>query len=68
MQEELNKKKQKARVVNDRLFNLRLPDTLYCDYKRFCEENSFTMSKRLRRLMEADMERWRLRKKGVLLE
>jgi hypothetical protein len=54
--------------VQDRLFNIRITDTLYQEYKRFCDENSFTMSKRLRRLMEADMERWKLRKRGVLLD
>jgi len=39
--------------------SLRLPDTLIDEYKKFCEDNSFTMSKRLRKLMENDLERWK---------
>ena len=41
------------------MMSLRLPEILIEEYKKFCEENSFTMSKRLRKLMESDLERWR---------
>ena len=41
------------------MMSLRIPEVLIEEYKKFCEENSFTMSKRLRKLMETDLERWR---------
>jgi hypothetical protein len=46
-------------MPKDRMMSLRLPEILIDEYKKFCEENSFTMSKRLRKLMESDLERWR---------
>lgn len=41
------------------MMSLRLPEKLITEYKKFCDENSFTMSKRLRKLMENDLDRWR---------
>jgi hypothetical protein len=46
-------------MSKDRMMSLRIPEVLIEEYKKFCEENSFTMSKRLRKLMETDLERWR---------
>ena len=46
-------------MAKDRMMSLRIPEVLIEEYKKFCEENSFTMSKRLRKLMETDLERWR---------
>jgi hypothetical protein len=46
-------------MPKDRMMSLRMPEILIEEYKKFCEENSFTMSKRLRKLMESDLERWR---------
>lgn len=45
-------------MPKDKMMSLRLPEILINEYKKFCEENSFTMSKRLRKLMELDLERW----------
>jgi hypothetical protein len=46
-------------MPKDKMMSLRLPEILINEYKKFCEENSFTMSKRLRKLMENDLDRWR---------
>jgi hypothetical protein len=46
-------------MSKDKMMSLRLPEILINEYKKFCEENSFTMSKRLRKLMENDLDRWR---------
>jgi hypothetical protein len=46
-------------MAKDRMMSLRIPEVLIEEYKKFCEENSFTMSKRLRKLMENDLDRWR---------
>lgn len=46
-------------MAKDRLLNIRVPLALLEDYKKFCEEGSFTLSKRLRRLMELDLEKWK---------
>ncbi len=45
--------------MKDRMISLRIPQNLIDDYKKFCEENSFTFSKRLRKLMETDLEKWK---------
>ena len=45
--------------AKDKMLTLRMPESLLDEYKNFCEENSFTVSKRLRKLMEADLEKWR---------
>ena len=46
-------------MAKDKMMSLRIPEVLIEEYKKFCEENSFTMSKRLRKLMENDLDRWR---------
>jgi hypothetical protein len=46
-------------MAKDKMMSLRIPEILIEEYKKFCEENSFTMSKRLRKLMENDLDRWR---------
>lgn len=48
-----------ATSVKDKLLNVRVPLILLEEYKRFCDEGSFTLSKRIRRLMELDLEKWR---------
>jgi len=51
-----------------RLMNIRLTETLYSEYQLFCEEGSFSMSKRLRRLMQLDMQKWKKFKKEQILK
>lgn len=46
-------------MSKDKMVSIRIPEVLINDYKKFCEENTFTLSKRLRKLMETDLERWR---------
>ena len=43
----------------DKMFSLRLPEELLENYKKFCDENSFNISKRLRKFMERDIELWK---------
>lgn len=43
----------------NKLLNIRIPESLLLEYKQFCEESSFTLSKRLRRLIELDIDKWR---------
>jgi hypothetical protein len=45
--------------TKDKMFSLRLPEELLENYKRFCDENSFNISKRLRKFMERDIEIWK---------
>lgn len=46
-------------MVRNKLLNVRIPEQLLNDYKQLCEEGSFTLSKRIRRLMELDIEKWK---------
>jgi hypothetical protein len=46
----------------DKMFSLRIPDKLLEEYRTFCDENSINISKRLRKFMENDLERWRASK------
>lgn len=46
-------------MVRNKLLNVRIPESLLIEYKQFCEEGSFTLSKRIRRLMELDIEKWK---------
>lgn len=46
-------------MPKEKMMSLRIPGVLMDEYKKFCEDNSFTMSKRIRKLMEIDLERWR---------
>ncbi len=50
--------------AKDKMFSLRLPEKLLEDYRKFCDENSINISKRLRKFMERDLEIWRERKKN----
>jgi antitoxin component of RelBE/YafQ-DinJ toxin-antitoxin module len=54
--------------MNNKLLNVRIPEKLLNDYRDFCEENTFTMSKRIRKLMEADIEKWKKYQAGKLLK
>ena len=47
--------------AKDKMFSLRLPDKLLEEYRKFCEENSINISKRIRKFMERDLEAWRIR-------
>jgi antitoxin component of RelBE/YafQ-DinJ toxin-antitoxin module len=51
------------KMVRNKLINIRLSEKLLEEYKQFCEEGSFTLSKRIRRLMELDLEKWKKFKK-----
>ena len=44
------------------MFSLRVPEKLLEDYRKFCEENSINISKRLRKFMERDLENWKSKK------
>jgi antitoxin component of RelBE/YafQ-DinJ toxin-antitoxin module len=46
-------------MSKNKLLTLRVPEQLLNDYKKLCEEGSFTLSKRVRRLLELDIERWK---------
>jgi len=48
---------------NDKLMNVRIPSELHAEYKSFCEEATYNLSKRIRKLMENDLEKWRRFKK-----
>jgi hypothetical protein len=45
--------------MKDKMFSLRIPEKLLEDYRKFCDENSINISKRLRRFMEIDLEKWK---------
>lgn len=46
-------------MAKDKMFSLRIPEKLLEDYRKFCDENSINISKRLRRFMEQDLEKWK---------
>ncbi len=46
-------------MTKDKILNFRVPEKFLDEYKDFCEQNSFVLSKRVRKLMESDLERWR---------
>lgn len=48
-------------AAKDKMFSLRLPDKLLEEYRKFCEENSINISKRIRKFMERDLEIWKQR-------
>jgi hypothetical protein len=48
--------------AKDKMFSLRIPEKLLNEYREFCEENSITISKRLRKYIERDLEHWRIKK------
>ncbi len=45
--------------MKNRLINIRVPDDFYKEYQDFCQKNSISVSKRIRRLMELDIEKWK---------
>ena len=45
----------------DKMFSLRIPEKLLDEYRKFCDEHSINISKRLRKFMERDLENWRIR-------
>jgi hypothetical protein len=49
----------------DKMFSLRISEKLLNEYKEFCDENSFNISKRLRKFIERDLELWRQKKKNT---
>lgn len=51
--------------MKDKMFSLRIPEKLLEEYRKFCDENSINISKRLRRFMEQDLEKWRARKNNL---
>ena len=52
----------------DKMFSLRIPEKLIEEYRVFCEENSINISKRLRRFMEVDLEKWRAAKQKSIVK
>jgi hypothetical protein len=50
-------------MSKDKMFSLRIPEKLLEDYRKFCEENSINISKRLRKFMERDLEVWKSKQK-----
>ena len=51
----------KIMPAKDKMFSLRLPEKLLEEYRKFCDDNSINISKRLRKFMERDLENWRIR-------
>lgn len=45
-------------MAKDRMITFRMNVDTIERYKKFCEENSYTFSKRVRRLIELELERW----------
>lgn len=45
-------------MPQDKMLSIRVPEKLMEDYKKMCEDNSWMMSKRIRKLMESDLIRW----------
>lgn len=46
----------------DKMFSIRIPGTLLEEYRKFCDENSINISKRLRKFIERDLEIWKAKK------
>ncbi len=44
--------------TKEKMLNVRVPEKFLEDYKNFCECNSWILSKRIRKLMQADMDKW----------
>ena len=55
-------------AAKNKMFSLRIPHTLLEEYRKFCEENSINISKRLRKFMERDLETWRAKKNSQFLK
>ena len=50
-------------AAKDKMFSLRIPGKLLDEYRKFCEENSINISKRLRKFIERDLESWKQKQK-----
>jgi hypothetical protein len=48
-------------AAKDKMFSLRLPGKLLDEYRKFCDDNSINISKRLRKFMERDLDNWKIR-------
>jgi hypothetical protein len=48
-------------AAKDKMFSLRLPEKLLEEYRKFCDDNSINISKRIRKFMERDLEIWKQR-------
>ena len=46
----------KKEIKHNKLMNIRMSDTLIEDYKDYCETNGLLMSKRIRFLIQKDIE------------
>lgn len=44
--------------MNDTMFSIRIPMGLLNKYRKFCIDNGFSISGRVRKFMENDMETW----------
>jgi hypothetical protein len=45
----------------DKMFSIRISEKLLEEYRKFCDENSINISRRLRKFMERDLEAWKIR-------
>ena len=52
-------------AAKDKMFSLRLPAKLLDEYRKFCDDNSINISKRLRKFMERDLDNWRIRQAQI---
>jgi predicted DNA binding CopG/RHH family protein len=48
--------------IKDRAFTIRLTSELLDDYKKLCDEYSINMTKRIRKIIEMDVEAWKNKK------
>jgi predicted DNA binding CopG/RHH family protein len=46
----------KRELKHDKLFNVRMSEELIKEYKQYCEDNGFLMSKRIRFILEKDIQ------------
>jgi antitoxin component of RelBE/YafQ-DinJ toxin-antitoxin module len=49
-------------MSKNKMFSLRIPEKVLEEYRQFCEENSINISKRIRKFIESDLERWKAKK------
>lgn len=45
-------------MSKNKMFSIRIPEKLVGDFRKMCDDNSWMMSKRIRKLMEADIVRY----------
>ena len=48
----------------EKMFSLRISEKLLEEYRKFCDENSINISKRIRRFIEMDLERSKSKQKN----